>query len=312
MTAVLEQALPALTSHKIQLDPQYVAPVRDSSDALHQVDVLRERMAHDGYLYLPGLLNKQWVLDARRSVVEVLGANDQLDPACVAMDAVYKPGGKHGYNIDISHDDRRFKGQDSAVQRLLYRGEIMEFFTRFLGGVVRHYDFTWFRVCGPGYATNSHCDIVYMGRGTPNVYTTWTPLGDVPLEQGGLMILEGSNRNERLKQTYGKKDVDSYCVNKTGKAALDGWHSKFGGNLSSDPNQIRRSLGGRWVTGEYRTGDVMIFSMFTIHASVDNKSNRIRISTDSRYQLASEPADERWIGENPPGHSKAGKKGRIC
>ena len=62
--------------------------------------------------------------------------------------------------------------------------------------------------------------------------------------------------------------------------------------MTGNPNQIRRSLGGRWVTGEYRTGDVMIFSMFTIHASIDNISNNIRISTDSRYQLASEPVDD--------------------
>jgi hypothetical protein len=279
---------------------------------LHDVETLRQRMDQEGYLYLPGLLNQQRVLDARRAVVDVLENSGHIDPARPSMDAYYKPHGKHGYNIDIGHDDPRFKSKDNPVQRLLYSGELMEFFTRFLRGEVRHYDFTWFRVCGPGYATNSHCDIVYMGRGTPNVYTTWTPLGDVPLEQGGLMILEGSNRNERLKQTYGKKDVDSYCVNKTGKAALDGWHSKYGGNLSGDPNQIRRNLGGRWVTGNYRAGDVMIFSMFTVHASVDNISQQIRISTDSRYQLASEPADERWIGENPAGHSKAGKRGRIC
>src|SRR5437868_11823973 len=101
MPALLE-TLPALTSHKITLDPNYVGTVRDSSDALHDPETLRQRMAQDGYLYLPGLLNKEWVLDARRSVIEVLAANGQLDPAASAMDAVYKPGGKHGYNIDIS------------------------------------------------------------------------------------------------------------------------------------------------------------------------------------------------------------------
>jgi hypothetical protein len=52
--------------------------------------------------------------------------------------------------------------------------------------------------------------------------------------------------------------------------------------------------------------------MFTVHASLDNRTNRIRISSDSRYQRASEPIDERWIGVNPPGHSAAGKRGRVC
>jgi hypothetical protein len=37
-----------------------------------------------------------------------------------------------------------------------------------------------------------------------------------------------------------------------------------------------------------------------------------RLSSDSRYQLATEPADERWIGEHPIAHGAAGKKGEIC
>jgi len=52
--------------------------------------------------------------------------------------------------------------------------------------------------------------------------------------------------------------------------------------------------------------------MATVHASLDNQTNRFRLSSDSRYQLASEPADERWIGAHPAGHGPAGKKGKIC
>jgi len=45
---------------------------------------------------------------------------------------------------------------------------------------------------------------------------------------------------------------------------------------------------------------------------LDNQTNKVRLSTDTRYQLASEPIDERWIGENPPAHGPAGKRGLIC
>ena len=61
-----------------------------------------------------------------------------------------------------------------------------------------------------------------------------------------------------------------------------------------------------------RAGDVLIFSVFTVHASLDNRSDRVRLSSDSRYQPASKPADERWIGTNPIGHGHAGKIGKIC
>ncbi len=121
------------------------------------------------------------------------------------------------------------------------------------------------------------------------------------------MVLEGSNNNQRLRETYGRYDVDTYCEN---RPEIHGW--KQGGQLTGNSNQIRRSLGGHWLSGEFRMGDVLIFSVFTVHASLDNHSDRIRLSSDSRYQLASEPADERWIGPNPIAHSAAGKRGRIC
>ena len=59
-------------------------------------------------------------------------------------------------------------------------------------------------------------------------------------------------------------------------------------------------------------GDLVTFRMDTIHASLDNQSNHVRLSTDTRYQLESDPIDPRWIGENPIGHGAAGKIGRIC
>ena len=42
--------------------------------------------------------------------------------------------------------------------------------------------------------------------------------------------------------------------------------------------------------------------IFTMHGSLSNTSDRFRISSDTRYQLASEPVDERWIGRKPKAH----------
>jgi hypothetical protein len=53
--------------------------------------------------------------------------------------------------------------------------------------------------------------------------------------------------------------------------------------------------------------------MFLVHASLDNRTaNRLRLSSDCRYQRASEPVDDRWVGPQPPGHGTAGKRGRVC
>jgi hypothetical protein len=59
-------------------------------------------------------------------------------------------------------------------------------------------------------------------------------------------------------------------------------------------------------------GDLLTFSIFTAHGSLDNSTHQIRLSTDTRYQLASEPADPRWIGENPPAHGGNSLKEMIC
>jgi ectoine hydroxylase-related dioxygenase (phytanoyl-CoA dioxygenase family) len=143
--------------------------------------------------------------------------------------------------------------------------------------------------------------------------TRLDPSPRADFENGGLMVLEGSNRNEKLRNTYCTLDVDTYCTNRPpeSKSAKGPW-SKTGGYLTRNINQLRGSLGGRWVTTEYEPGDLLLFTIFTVHASTDNRSNRVRLSTDTRYQLASEPKDERWIGEHPVAHGQAGGRGRVC
>jgi hypothetical protein len=52
--------------------------------------------------------------------------------------------------------------------------------------------------------------------------------------------------------------------------------------------------------------------MYIMHSSSDNHSNQYRLSSDTRYQLASEPQDERWIGDKPPAHGIRAKRGMVC
>jgi ectoine hydroxylase-related dioxygenase (phytanoyl-CoA dioxygenase family) len=63
-------------------------------------------------------------------------------------------------------------------------------------------------------------------------------------------------------------------------------------------------------------GDALIFTLRTVHAGTDNETDRLRLSTDSRYQRADLPIDERWVrgsgGEDPIGHGLAAKQGKIC
>jgi ectoine hydroxylase-related dioxygenase (phytanoyl-CoA dioxygenase family) len=89
------------------------------------------------------------------------------------------------------------------------------------------------------------------------------------------------------------KDVDRYCANRKTADLYASNQKGWDGALSKNPVSLRCKYGGRWLSSEFEAGDVLIFGMFTIHASLDNHSSSIRLSSDSRYQLASEPVDER-------------------
>ena len=303
--SIMADVMPRCMGFDVQTNSSVWGLLRDSREAISDVAELHRRMDADGYLYLPQLLGRGKVQEVRREVCARLAAAGYLREGTEPMDAIVSPDRKNPFMPEVAA-----KG-NKKLEEVLYSGPLMNFCKTFLGGDVRHFDFTWFRTVGPGTGTPSHCDVVYMGRGTPRLYTAWTPIGDVDTQLGGLMILEGSHNHHKLRNGYCRMDVDAYCANTDGK---DAWAKGTAGWLGKDPNQIRRSLTGRWLTcPEYRAGDVVLFSVFTVHAGLDNQTaNRVRLSSDSRYQLAADPADERWIGENPVGHGPGGKKAMIC
>ena len=295
----------------IDCSPQAFGLLRPSDEVLSDPSELRQRFAEDGYLYIPKLLNRDDLLAARQTILERLADLGYLDPDYSVSAGVAKPEFNKTFMPELAQDNQ-------ALMKVLYSGPMITFYEHFLGGPILHFDYTWFRAktAGPETATQPHYDIVYMGRGTKKLCTSWTPLGDVPMTMGGLMILENSHRLDQVKATYGQIDVDEYCTNYADAEEIESgqkqWQRSDGGAYSTDAIATRQTLGGRWLTTDYQLGDVLIFGMYTMHASLDNQTNQFRLSSDSRYQLASEPADERWIGASPIGHGLASKRGMIC
>lgn len=259
--------------------------MRDSNDILDNPAALRHRMADDGYLLIRGLHDKETVLTARHQILEKLDEKGMLAPDTPLMKGIFNPEypeptstGSMG-NIDLTH---------LPAFKAVVEGEpIMRFFQLLLGGAARTFDFKWLRTAGPGSGSPIHYDIVFMGRGTKDLYSCWTPFGDVSLDMGPIVFCLGSNRFDKVRETYGESDVDRDLIE---------------GHFSDDPSEVINKFGGRWTTTTFSAGDVIIFSMYLMHASLVNISNRIRITADTRYQLASEPIDERWIGKKPKGH----------
>jgi len=77
---------------KLDTSSQALGWLRDSSSALSDVQELRWRMDEDGYLYLPGFLNRKNVQEVRSQICQILAKEGLLDPARPPIDAMAKPG----------------------------------------------------------------------------------------------------------------------------------------------------------------------------------------------------------------------------
>lgn len=259
--------------------------LRDSSHLLGDPAGLQTRMDEDGFLLMRGLIDRETVLTGRRTILEHMREQEALTPGTPVLEGVMPKGGRSVPmmgNKGIAHHPDVLAVTESPA--------LFAFFEQFFGEPAITFHYKWLRGVGNEGYTGAHMDTVYMGRGSDRLHTVWIPFGDIPVEQGTLAMCVGSNHLPefaRLRATYGRMDVD--------RDGIEGWFSK-------DPMEIVEKFGGRWLTGEFYAGDVMIFGMHTMHASTTNLTNRFRISCDVRFQPASDPVDERWIRDGS-GHT---------
>ena len=266
--------------YEMELGGPYLdADLRDSSEHLDDPALLRHRLEQDGYLLIRKLRAPEQVDAARLQILKKMQSMGMLESGTELIAGVVNTGnqGQSTTGVRANEDFRRLP----AVQALFARAPVMDFFDKLLGGPSDTFDFQWMRVAGPGAASTIHSDIVFMGRGTQQLYTCWTPIGDVSVEMGPVVLCLGSDKIDALRETYWKADVD--------RDLIEGYFSK-------DPMEMVNRFGCKWSTTEFSAGDVLIFGMHILHASLANKSNRYRLSVDARYQLATEPFDERWKG----------------
>ncbi|RDK03203.1 phytanoyl-CoA dioxygenase family protein [Paraburkholderia lacunae] len=272
---------------KLDLSSGKFGSMRSSNDILNHLEAQKQRMKEDGYLLFRKLIPEHTVLEARREIMlkyAVVGEIDSINYD--VMDAIQQmPSFIDQINLLAFTESIR---TGKAYNDVIMSANLIGFFERFLGGKVATFDFKWPRFVRPGEGTGIHSDIVYIGRGTKNLWSAWIPIGGVALEEGPLIILEGSHLSTKLDR-YWAADADRDKI---------GW-------LSDDPLSIQEELGGRWLTTEFGAGDVICFDTRLVHGSLDNVSpkRRCRLTSDTRYQLARDPLDDRWNGDisNPHG-----------
>lgn len=270
----------------IDTSPAMFGELIDSTGLIDDADALRASLAANGYLLLRGLIDPDTVLAARREILLKYASIGEIDDSHDVMEA------RVGSTDAVGHVNLRAFSESVRTgywySHTVLNPALMAMHQKLLGGTPQAYDFRWPRFVRPGEGCGFHCDGPYMNHGTKNVISSWIPLGHLAPQDGGLIVLENSHTNPDLHEGYLAKDADA-----------DGlvW-------LDNDPVAVQKRYGKRWLTTHFEPGDVLCFTMSTLHGALDNHSpiGACRLSSDSRYQLASEPFDERWNGETIIGH----------
>jgi ectoine hydroxylase-related dioxygenase (phytanoyl-CoA dioxygenase family) len=111
---------------------------------------------------------------------------------------------------------------------------------------------------------------------------------------GGLVYLEGSHAiGVRMEEEFSRKSLD---LSAEEKISAFNRNMTEGGWVSKDLPDMAERFDTRWLVADYEAGDVVLHSPYMIHASTTNQSasNRIRLSTDIRYQNVDDEIDARW------------------
>ena len=257
------------------------------ADWQRQRELLPALLQRDGYVLLRGALGREAVMQARREVLEQLAAVGEV---AEPVDAAVATGTSQRAALHPDLNAFWRSVCESPLLRAVTHGPALaDVSAALLGGATKPFDFLWLRTMLEGRASPLHFDHVYMNRGSSHLVSAWIPLGDVPVIAGPLVVVEGSNRFEDLAARYRGVDVDR-----------DG----LPGSFPQDAVAFAAGRGVKLLTSDFLAGDVILFDMFTLHGSCDNRmgGGRVRLSCDVRWQLAADAEDDRWFGTPPKGH----------
>lgn len=239
-------------------------PFINSSSLRDDGAALAARMRRDGYLFLPGLLPRDDVASVQRQIGEIARDANWLRSDAPVEDAIADVS---GFCVD---PDPTYLTTLRRINRLedyhalKHHPVLIDLFERMLGGPILPHPRVLMRNIFPArdkYTTKAHQDFPNV-QGTTEVYTAWMPLIECPMDVGPLQVAGGSHTN-------GVYD--------------------FGIAGGAGGIEIKDPLEGTWASSDFAMGDVLLFHSMAVHKGVPNRSDKLRMSMDVRYQLVSEP-----------------------
>jgi ectoine hydroxylase-related dioxygenase (phytanoyl-CoA dioxygenase family) len=250
--------------------PENVEPMFEANDLLGHPVKLRARLEQDGYLLLRGIIDSDKLQKLRDQITEtladlgwILGGTDRDLAKSVVMPL---REGEDGYFAAL---DRIIKLE--ALHSMAHDDGLMSVMHMALGETAFPHPLSIARLVFPNHpeiTTPPHQDYP-NNQGTTKLTASWIPLGDCRREDGALAVLEGSNRAGLLPLQFHLGP----------------------GNRGSILNEDVLKL--RWVSTDYKVGDILLFPSLTVHSALHNKHpHSMRLSVDFRYQLEGETLTE--------------------
>ena len=284
---------------------QRLGPLREYDGDFLDQQHLAETVARQGYVLLRSVLDRESVLSAREEVFQKLAEVGEIEqPAIAGISS------RSSQRAEQEPDLGAFwtgVSEGPALRAVTHGETVRDLLSAVMGGPSRPHDLMYLRPMAPGPGTRLHYDLPFFAGYSRSIHTAWIPLGDVPIEDGPLVVVENSNTFSDLLEPIQQVDYQSDRSNETVQAAAYAKQNEI------HPVDLAEARNVRLLTTEFQAGDLLVFNMLTLHGSLDNRSSveRVRLSCDVRYQPAEDPHDDpRYFGLRPTG-SKGGGYGDM-
>ena len=252
----------------MQFKPYHVSSIDNPSE---WIPSMKER----GYLFFKQFFTQSEVPDIRKKIVEALYKEEWI----TSMDESHtvKEPVKWINSPEFHSCIDRFM-QIEELHQLGKHPALMRIMAHLLGETPFAHPRKMIRTSWPIHLNKidlipPHQDIFYV-RGEVDTFTVWTPLGNYPLEKGGLKMASGSHKRSLIP------------CSKTDQG-------RFECKLSDiDESQFD------WHHSPVEMGDILVFHSLTLHGAIPNQGNQVRVSMDCRFSAASGVINEEQL--TPP------------
>src|SRR5450432_2351686 len=107
---------------------------------------------------------------------------------------------------------------------------------------------------GSDYCTGGHYDLIYLRAGTDKLCTSWIPLGDIPVEMGGLLYLEHSDAvGRQMEAEFSVKNAD---LPPEERISAYNRNMRDAGWISTNLVEMAGRFQSRWLIADYEAGDM--------------------------------------------------------